>query len=97
MSIKKTVPRSFENMDRKRRVRENWDEIYYRKFSRSDGVSLPQDRKDQNTVLLQEQKVGNSVKCHQAQPEGGLFSLLTKSGSRREFKSGQSKGFLLSA
>lgn len=58
---------------------------------------LPQDRKDQNTVLLQEQKVGNYVKSHQAQPEGGLFSLLTKSGSRREFKSGQSKGFLLSA
>ena len=41
MSIRKTVPRSFENMDRKRRVRENWDEIYYRKFSRSDGVSPP--------------------------------------------------------
>ena len=97
MSIKKTVPRSFENMDRKRRVRENWDEIYYRKFSSSDGVSLPQDRKDQNTVLLQEQKVGNYVKSHQAQPEGELFSPLTKSGSRREFKSGQSKGFLLSA
>ena len=97
MSIRRTVPRSFENMDRKSRVMENWDEIYYRKFSRSVGVSLPQDRKDQNSALLQEQKVGNYVKSPQAQPERGLFCLLTKSGSRREFKSGQSKGFLLSA
>lgn len=71
--------------------------MIYRKFSRSDGVLFsPQDRKDQNTVL-QEQKVSSSVQCPQAHPEGGLFSLLTKSGSRREFKSGHSKGFLLSA
>lgn len=51
------------------------------------------DREDQNTILLQE-KVGNYVKCPQTHPERGLFSLFTKSGSR-EFKSGQSKGFLL--
>lgn len=54
---------------------------------------FPRDREDQNTIFLQE-KVGNYVKCPQTHPERGLFSLFTKSGSR-EFKSGQSKGFLL--
>ena len=54
-----------------------------------------QNRKHENTILLQEQEVANYVKSAQTHPERGLFSLLTKSGSRREFKSGQSPCFLL--
>lgn len=61
-------------------------------------VFSPQERKVHlNTILLQEQKVGNYAKTVRTHPEKGLFSLLTKSGSRREFKSGQNKGFLPSA
>lgn len=61
----------------------------------SDGVFSPQDREDQNTTSPPGE-AGNYVKCPQTHPERELFSLLTKSGSS-EFKSGQSKGFLLSA
>lgn len=68
--------------------------MLYRNCSRSNGVSFP-PKKGKNTILLQEQKVGNYVESPQTQPEGGWLSLLTR--LRREFKSGQSKGFLLSA
>lgn len=70
--------------------------MIYRNCSRSNGVFFP-PKERKKTILLQEQKVGNYVESPQTQPERGLLSLLTKSGSRREFKSGQSKGFLLSA
>lgn len=82
-SGERLVTRPLASMRRTRRVRKNQDD---RQETEQMECFSPQDGEDPNTILLQE-NVSNYVKCPQTHPEGGLFSLFTKSG--------QSKGFLL--